>query len=137
MFIRNLSFRVEFSAYAETHYCKDFLRKYKTKKWLETKKTISDVLARSFLLQNTNRIDNLRFSREREMGIFKLDFSVAGTNVSPKSSGNRAIFSLCNNTGKIEILLVYGKTHCSKNIKETQWILEHIKGNFPEYKKYC
>jgi len=44
---------------------------------------------------------------------------------------------LCNNTGNIKILLVYGKTHCGKRHTETQWIFEHIKGNFPEYKKYC
>lgn len=137
MFIKNLIFNVEFTQYAETHYCKNFLKKYKTKQWLETKKTITEALERSFLLQNTNRIDNLKFSQEDGIGIFKLDFRVAGTNFSPKSSGNRVIFSLCNNTGNVKILLVYGKTHCRGKYTETKWILKYVKGNFPEYKKYC
>ncbi len=137
MFIKDLFFQVEFSYYAERHYCKGFLKKYKTKQWLETKRTIIVALERSFKFQTTNLIDNLRFSQKDGIGIFKLDFRVAGTNTSPKSSGNRVIFALCNNTGNIKVLLVYGKARCSKKNTETQWIFEHIKENFPEYKKYC
>ena len=137
MFIKDIIFEVEFTPYSERHYCKDFLKKYSEKKWIETRKTIIDALSRSFLLQNTKRIDNLRFSQEESLGIFKLDFSVAGTQFSPKTSGNRVIFSLSNNTGKIKILLVYGKGHCDKMHSETQWIFEQIKANFPELRKYC
>jgi len=78
-----------------------------------------------------------RYFQEDEIGIFKYDFKIAGTNFSPKSSCNRVIFSLNNNTGIIQILLVYGKDHCDKMHSENQWIFEHIKANFPEYKKYC
>jgi len=137
MFIKDIIFDVEFTPYSERHYCKDFLKKYSEKKWIETRKTIIDALSRSFLLQNTKRIDNLRFSQEENLGIFKLDFSVAGTQFSPKTAGNRAVFSLHNNTGKIWVLLVYSKGHCDKIHSETQWILEQIKANFPEYRKYC
>lgn len=137
MFIKNLSFQVEFSGYAESHFCKEFLKKYKPKQWIETKKTIVDTLERSFAFQQTALIDNLKFSQEDGVGIFKLDFRVAGTNESPKGSGNRAIFSLSNTTGRIEILLVYGKNHCHKKNAETPWILEQVKAAFPEYKKYC
>ena len=136
MFIKDLSFEVIFSNYAERHYCKHFIKKYKAKQWIETKKTIVAALKRSFTFQGTDLIDSLRFSQEDDFGIFKLDFRVAGTNTSPKSSGNRTVFSLCNNTGNIKVLLVYGKTHCDKKHTETQWIFEHIKGNFPECKKY-
>jgi hypothetical protein len=137
MFIKDLFFRVKFSPYSDRHYCKDFLKKHTTKQWLETKKTIIVTLERSFAFQNTDLIDLLKFSQEDGIGIFKLDFRVAGTNVSPKSSGNRAVFSLCNNTGNIKVLLVYSKIHCDKRHSETQWILGHVKCNFPEYKKYC
>lgn len=143
MFIKDISFQVIFSSYAETHFCKDFYKKYKVKQWSETKKTIIYTLERAFMTQQTSLIDLLSYSQDDNIGIFKFDFKVAGTNVSPKSSGNRAIFSLCNNTGIIKILLVYSKIHCGKNITETKWIFEHIKGNFPvkgnfpEYKKYC
>jgi hypothetical protein len=136
MFIKNLSFRVEFSSYSENHFCREFYRKYKGKQWVETKRTIVDTLERAFLVQQTKLIDVLKYSQENDIGIFKYDFKVAGTNVSPKSSGNRAVFSLCNNTGIIKILLVYGKNNCDKKHNETQWIFEQIKTNFPEYKKY-
>lgn len=137
MFIKDIPFRVEFSSYAEAHFCKDFSKKYKGKQWLETKKTISETLQRAFSVQQTSLLDVLKFSQEDETGIFKLDFRVAGTDVSPKTSGNRVVFSLRNTNGHIEILLVYGKKHCGKKHTETQWIFEHVKRNFPEYKKYC
>lgn len=137
MFIKDTVYTIEFSQYCERHFCKDFLRKYKPKQWLETKKTIIATLERAYSFQNTNLIDTLKFSREDGIGIFKLDFRVAGTNFSPKTSGNRAIFSLCNTTGKIDILLVYGKEHCDKRHSEAQWILKCIKENFPQYRIYC
>jgi hypothetical protein len=135
MFIKDINFKVEFSSFAERHFCKDFLKKYKSKAWSITYQSISDVLKKSFGFQQTDLIDNIKFSQKEDFGIFKLDFRVAGTNMSPKSSGNRVVFSLCNNSGYINILLVYGKDHCVKNQSETQWILAHIKNNFPEYKK--
>ncbi len=109
-------------------------KKYKNK-WTATRQTIAINLQRAFyLFQNTSLIDNIKFSQAKNSGIFKLDFRVAGTNTSPKTSGNRVIFSLCNNSGDINILLVYWKDHCVKNQSETQWILEKIKNNFPQYK---
>lgn len=137
MFIKDLFFQVEFSPYAEKYFCKDFYKKYKEKKWIETKNTIIDTLQRASMVQHTTLIDSLKYSQEDNSGIFKFDFKVAGTPFSPKTSGNRAIFSLSNNTGKITILLVYGKDHCDKRHSETQWIFEQIKANFPEYRKYC
>ncbi len=133
MFIKDLHFQVDFSAYAQTHFCKDFLKKYKAKPWIETRKTISSTLERAFAFQNTNLIDTLKFSQEKDRGLFKLDFRVAGTNSSPKGSGNRVIFGVNNGTSKIEILMVYGKNHCVKNKNETQWILGIVKSNFPTY----
>ena len=137
MFIKDTKFLVEFSKYAEKHFCKDFAKKYKTKKWSETKRTIQVTLERCFAFSKTSLVDNLKFSQEEKTGIFKLDFRVAGTNLSPKKAGNRAIFHLCNARNQITILLVYTKAHCRKGQSETQWILEHIKTNFPEYRNLC
>lgn len=134
MFINEIQFSVQFSDFAERHFCKDFMKKYKGKKWLETKKTITATLERAFAFQKTSLIDNIKYSQEDGIGLFKLDFRVAGTNVSPKSSGSRVIFSLNNNTGSVIILLVYGKDHCKKSQSETQWIIDQIKTNFPEYR---
>jgi len=137
MFIKDINFQVHFSLYSEKYFCKDFLKKYNKKHWFITKQSIQDSLERSCGLQKTSLIDIIKFSQEDDIGLFKFDFRVAGTSTSPKTSGNRVIFALCNKTGKITILLVYGKDHCKKGQTETQWILEHIKINFPEYKKYC
>jgi hypothetical protein len=134
MFIKNLLFRVSFSHYAEKHFCKDFSKKYH-RNWINTRQTILDVLTRAYEFQKKSLIDTLKFHQETDRGIFKLDFSIAGKNESPKTSGNRAIFAVCNNTQRIEILLVYHKNDCPKH--ETQWIFEQIKKNFPEYKKLC
>lgn len=137
MFIKDISFQVEFSDYAESHFCKDFCKKYRGRMWIETKKTIVDTLQRAFLVQNTSLIDDLKFSQEECVGIFKFDFKIAGTPFSPKTSGNRVIFFLDNNMAKIKILLVYGKVNLGKRHSETQWVLEQIKANFPEYRKFC
>ena len=134
MFIKDVPFRVTISVYAESHFCKDFIKKYKMKKWIATRKAIVAALERSYAFQSTGLIDNIRFSQEHDIGIFKMDFRVAGTNTSPKSSGNRVIFSLSNSDGEINVLLVYGKNHCPGKYPETQWILENIKKNHPEYK---
>jgi hypothetical protein len=135
MFIKDINFKVEFSSFAERHFCKDFLKKYKAKAWSITYQSIIDALKKSFGFQQTKLIDNIKFSQKEDFGIFKLDFRVAGTNISPKASGNRVVFSLCNKSGYIKVLLVYGKDHCAKKQSETQWILEHVKTSFPEYKK--
>lgn len=137
MFIKDTLFQVIFSEYCETHFCKDFYKKYKGKQWIESKKTITETLERSYMVQQINLIDVLWYSQEDHTGIFKFDFKVAGTNMSPKSSGNRVIFALNNTTGKIEVLLVYGKDHSAKKQSETSWIQKTIKDNFPVYKKIC
>jgi hypothetical protein len=134
MFIKDMPFKVEFSSYSERHFCKDFIKKYKAKQWIETQKTIVATLERAYSFQEKALIDNIKFSLEHDMGIFKLDFRVAGTKTSPKGSGNRVIFYLCNSSSEIKILLVYGKNHCKKGQSETSWILEKIKDNYPEYK---
>lgn len=137
MFIKDMPFQVEFDSYAEAHFCKDFYKRYSPKQWIETKKTIKETLERAFMMQQTSLIAPLNYSAEADIGLFKFEFKVAGTNMSPKTSGNRTIFALHNKTAKINIVLVYGKTHCDKKHSETQWIYKHIKKNFPEYKKYC
>ena len=137
MYIKDILYRVDFSAFCERHYCKDFKKKYSLNKWLDTKETIIAVLERAHVLQNSSLVDTLKFSQEDGIGIFKMDFRVAGTKFSPKTSGNRVIFALNHATGNIVVLLVYGKDHCAKRQSETQWILEQIKENFTEYKRYC
>ncbi|MCX6807803.1 MAG: hypothetical protein NTZ80_03350 [Patescibacteria group bacterium] len=137
MYIKDINFSVEFSDFAERHYCKNFFKKYKSQ-WIATRQTIEFNLQRAYaVFRETSLIDLIKYSVEENTGIFKMDFRVAGTNVSPKASGNRVIFALCNDTGEVKILLVYGKGHCGKNRSETEWILGCVKGNFLEYKGLC
>lgn len=134
MSIKNCDFRVEVSEFAKRHFCKTFLKKYKKKHWDQTLFSISQTLQRSSAMQRTQLLDILRFDQEKNMGIGKLDFRVAGTQSSPKSSGNRVIFSFCNMTAKIEVLIVYAKGDIDKKYGETQWIYNIVKSEFPEYK---
>lgn len=133
MYIDDVNFEVSFSSYSESHFCKSFYKKYKSKAWIETRKTIIATLERSHSFYNTSHIDIIIFSQEDRIGIFKLDFRIAGSQTSPRSSGNRVIFALNNITKKIDILLVYHKNDCPKKQTETQWIRGQIKDNFPEH----
>lgn len=135
MFIEDLDFLVKQSKYSQRHFAKDFLKKYKNKKWEVTQTTFSQTLKRCFALQETKLLDCVNFSSEKKCGIFKLDFAVAGERQSPKISGNRLVFYLDNVNGVIDILLIYGKTHVSG--KETAWIRKSIKTNFPVYGYLC
>jgi len=135
MFIKDVKFIVKLNHYAKSHFCKDFSKKYSKKQWNITLENIMDLLERSYSLQEKSLFSVLNFSQKDKCGIFKLEFRVAGTNMSAKGSGNRVIFFVDNKNQLIEILIVYGKTNSSKN--ETQWIKEQIKDNMPQYKKYC
>lgn len=138
MFIKDINFQVEFTTFAESHFCKDFHKKYKKKPWTETIRTINDTLRRAYGTQReSSLIDIITYSQDDNCGLFKLDFRVAGSNLSAKASGNRVVFFLSNATGNIKILLVYCKDHCDKKTGENQWIFRKIRENFPEYKKYC
>ena len=129
MYIKNQKYSVEFSLFCERHFCKDFAKKYPGKKWAETRKTIAIALERTAEMIHYRKIDLIKFDQELGRGILKFDFAVAGTGVSPKAAGNRVIFGLDNNTGRIEILLVYAKNNCPKG-NETQWFLGLIKEHF-------
>jgi len=136
MFIKDIKFTIVRSPYAERHFVKNFKKKYGDRKWEKTELSFYRTLERIFNYQQTALIDTISFSSENNCGIFKLDFSIAGENKSAKTSGNFLIFAVSNEKALIEILLIYGKSDCSKS-SETQWIKEQIKENFTEYKKYC
>ena len=136
MFIKDCHFLVILSSYAKSHFCKYFSKKYSQEQWNITWENIKNSLERSYLYQNKTSFSVINFSQEKSGGIFKLEFRVAGTKFSTKTSGNRVVFFLDNEKELIEILLVYGKTHAAKQ-NETQWIKEQIKANFLKYKKYC
>lgn len=133
MFIDEKDFNVIFSDYAKKHFCKDFLKKYHSKKWRKTEDSIKESLRLVAGFVGRETLDKIQYNDEEKVGLFKFDFAVAGERQSPKKSGNRLFFFLDNSEHEIEILLVYGKTHLPKRDKETVWAMKHLGQNFKNY----
>ncbi|MEN8219844.1 MAG: hypothetical protein ABFS56_26545 [Pseudomonadota bacterium] len=128
MFIKDIDFHVSFSDFSEKHYKKRFKKKY-TKEWEITEKAIIESLKRVFRLKDTDRLDCIKFCDP--YGLFKFSFAVAGTQKSPKKSGNRIILFLDNEKENINILLIYHKDDLEKRRSETEAWKYLIKNNFP------
>ncbi|RKZ43725.1 MAG: hypothetical protein DRR16_27770 [Candidatus Parabeggiatoa sp. nov. 3] len=128
MFIKDIDFQVSFSDFSEKHYKKRFQKKY-TKEWAITEKAIIESLKRVYRLKDTDRLDCIKFCEP--YGLFKFDFAVAGTQKSPKKSGNRIILFLDNEKENIDVLLIYHKDDLEKRRSETEAWKYLIKNNFP------
>lgn len=126
----NEDYRVLFSEYAESHYIKKFAKNYKGKRWALTQESIFQELKRIHALQNTQQVDQLK-SGDGCL-LFKYDFAVAQTNVSPKASGNRCIVFLDIEKHEQMVLYVYGKGDLPKSPGETQHILHTVKSEFKD-----
>jgi hypothetical protein len=81
------NYNVEFDEFCERHYIKPFAKKYKTA-WPDTQQAIEDVCKRIDAMLEYKRADLI--AKNGQHKLVKLDFAVAGTRVSPKSSGNRS-----------------------------------------------
>lgn len=127
MFIEDKEYQITFTDYSVKHFCKDFSKRY-GKKWEITKKSIEEVLKRLFGLSQTSKIDLIKSNNG--YSLLKFDFRIAGTKMSAKSSGNRMILFVDNETATLKILLVYHKGHFNGN--ETVWWKEHMKSNYPD-----
>lgn len=127
-------FNVSFKSYAESHYKKDFEKKYKGTQWVRTENSIFEDLKRLRISTNTtqrsSQIDQLKY--KDNFWLFKYDFRIAGTNESTKASGNRIVGFIDCKINKIEILLIYNKTHLPKNKSETSFIEDTLKETYPE-----
>ena len=127
-------FSIMYSDYAKNHFLKEFMKKYKGKQWEKTESSIFEDLKRLRVVTNktqqTGQIDELKYHDGH--WLFKYDFRIAGTNESPKSSGNRIVGYIDNAHNKMTILFLYSKTDLPKNQGETAYIFETIKQNFPD-----
>ena len=63
--------------------------------------------------------------------LVKLDFAVVGTQMSPKSSGNRCILFVAEDMRAVKILLVYSKNDITSS-NETQWWKSIVKNEYEE-----
>ena len=123
-------YRVVFSSYAQRHFIKRFAKDYKGRQWVVTQDSIFQDLKRVHALTDTQQVDELR--RSDGCILFKYDFAIAQTKISPKASGNRCIIFLDSKRQLETVLLVYGKTDLPKNTSETQYILQTAKDEFSE-----
>ncbi|MEX2090859.1 MAG: hypothetical protein WD989_01850, partial [Candidatus Paceibacterota bacterium] len=64
--------------------------------------------------------------------ICKMEFRVAKTQESRKSSGNRCIIAVNKETCTVHVLLVYHKNDLSGQNETAEW-KKLIKNNYPEY----
>lgn len=126
----DVDYLVFFSDYADRHYLKSFAKKYKGKRWQITLDSIFQDLKRIRVLQLTQQVDELKHGVDCKL--FKYDFAIAQSGISPKASGNRCIIFLDSKTHKQNVLFVYCKNDLPKNMKETQYIYQIVEENFPE-----
>jgi hypothetical protein len=128
-----LNYTVIIHEYSKRHYIKSFQSKYKIK-W---DVTLTSLI---FELERIDRVLGLTSKAEiivakQEQCIIKVDFKIAGTNESAKTSGDRAIVHVDHNKKICSILLVYSKNDISPPNETQKWKNE-IKLNIPEIYKY-
>lgn len=124
----NLSVIVE--SFAERHYLKNFKKKYKSA-WDITWRAVVEELKRINSLFNTSIAETI--VTNANIVIVKMEFRVAGTNESRKSSGNRCIVALHKDTNTVCVLLVYHKNDLGHGNETAKW-KQIIKENYPQYK---
>lgn len=110
--------------FAESHYCRSFEKKYKGKQWVVTIKAIREMLARydnliSNFQSNSSKLDVICPCDEYMM--VKMDFKIAGSNISAKSSGNRVIAAVDTKQKMVKILLVYSKNDIGPPRETDKW----------------
>lgn len=123
--------------FAKSHYIKSFVKKYKDKKWEITLFAIKSILARYDNIAPNNKSIDSKLDIICPCGEYmmvKLDFAVAGTRMSPKSSGNRVVAAIDSKNKLVKILLVYSKNDiCSPN--ETAKWKNIISQNYDEFRE--
>lgn len=125
------NYSVEFDLYCERYYIKAFEKKYKSA-WLKTRSDIEEVCRRIDSMLEYKRADLI--SSVGQYKLVKLDFSVEGTRISPKSSGNRCILIIDEDVRSVKVLLVYSKNDISQPNETVKW-KEIIKKQFDEVGK--
>ncbi len=120
---------VIFEQFAERHYVKSFEKKYrgawaKTRKGLEVEFALLDVLFQKSIAETIVQVGELK--------IAKVEFKIAGTEMSRHASGNRCIVASHGDVSEVRVLLVYCKTDV-RGSRETEWWKSMIRDNYPQY----
>lgn len=127
------SFLVSYGECADRHYIKNFKKKYK-RQWNVTSDAIVALCARFDNLLETSTCDVIKSIDDQIL--VKLDFAVAGTKESPRSSGCRAILLVDQEAKTVEVLLVYHKSDVAHiNSQETLAWKALLSDLYPKYRK--
>jgi hypothetical protein len=130
-------YAVKLEKFAESHYCRNFEKKYKGKQWAITLKAIKEMLSRYDNLAPNHRSVSSKLDVICPCGdymIIKLDFTIAGSNISAKSSGNRVIAAVSTQLREVRVLLVYSKNDISQPNETSKW-KKAVSENYDEFKK--
>lgn len=110
--------------FAESHYCHAFEKKCRGKQWEITLKAIKEILARYDNLAPNHISTSSKLDIICPCGeymLIKLDFTIAGSNISAKSSGNRVVAAVDTNKKIIKILLIYSKNDIDQPNETSKW----------------
>ena len=127
-----MSFRysVEVECFSERHFIKKFQKKYKNA-WNITWRAIVEEFKRVDSLLDTSIAETI--VRNNNIKIIKTEFRIAGTKQSRKSSGNRCIVAVHQDTKIVHVLLVFHKPDLGKGNETAKW-KQVIKENYKQYK---
>lgn len=133
----NNEYAIFIEEFAQRHYIKSFVKKYKGKQWEITLSAIRSILSRYDNIAPNNQSSDSKLDIIclcNEYTIIKLDFSVAGTQISAKSSGNRVVAAVDTKNKFIKILLVYSKNEIGPPNETIKW-KKLISEYYPEFKE--
>ncbi len=123
--------------FAESHFCRGFEKKCRGKQWEITIKAIKEMLARYDNLAPNHKSTTSKLDVICPCGDYmmvKLDFTIAGSNVSAKSSGNRVVAAVDSKQKVIKILLVYSKNDIDQPNETVKW-KRMVVENYEEFKE--
>lgn len=123
---------VQFDPYTKNHFIKSITRRYSSRQWQATRKSLEFVLEHIDQHILTDKAKTIHVSDAGR--IVKLYFKIAGTNDSAKGSGNRAIVFLDDTLHIARVLLVYSKKEICQPNETVKW-QKVISEQFPEIMK--
>lgn len=116
--------------FAERHFIKSFKKKYK-KAWDITWQAVIEELKRINFLFDTSIAEVI--IKTENIKIVKIEFRVAGTKQSRRSSGNRCIVAVHKDISVVYVLLVYHKNNLGSGKETMEW-KQLIRDNYEQYK---
>lgn len=122
--------------FTNRHFIKSFVKKYKGKQWDITLFAIKAILSRYDNLAPNNISTDSKLDiicQYQNYTIIKLDFKIAGSNISAKTSGNRVIAAVDRQNKIIKILLVYSKNDIGPPQETSKW-KKMVSQNYAEFR---